>query len=82
MAVPIVTQVAGRVAYRLQGKFISRATYLREIRRSAKGRFGSPTADTIAEVIRAQYGPPVGGGDWISRVQNSFDRFRDIARNA
>ena len=75
MATPLVTAVVnkvGKTIYRQAGRFISRNTFLRESGRVPK------TAAGIARRIMAEIGPPIGGGDWVSRVRKSTERFTDV----
>lgn len=67
MASPIFTAIinqAGRTIYRgLGGRFISKKTFER---------------GSLAHRVMAEIGPPIGGGDWVSRVRQSSQRFIDI----
>ena len=72
MAVPIVTAIVnklGRTIYRQAGRFISRSTFLRESGQVPR------TATEISRRLMAEIGPPIGGGDWVSRVRQSADKF-------
>jgi hypothetical protein len=87
MAAPIaLITKAGRTLYKnAKGRFISKTTYAREIRRGPLGKFKSK-ADFIRGLdsrglenyLRGILGKPLGGGDWVSRVRRSSERFADI----
>ena len=94
MAAPLVTAIvnaAGRTIYRQAGRFISKSTYLREIRRIPKGvagagRFISKIKHArglsqagLVQQLQAMFGSPIGGGTWVSRVRKSTERFTDLA---
>lgn len=88
MATPLVTAVVnklGKTIFRQGGKFISRSTFLREVRRGPGGRFVSAvkharslTKPGLAQHILDVLGPPIGGGDWVSRVRKSEERFIEL----
>ena len=89
--VTAIVNAVGRTIFRKAGRFISRNTYLREIRRIPKGvegagRFiskiqhaGGLTQAGLAQQLQAMFGPPIGGGNWVSRVRKSTERFIDLA---
>lgn len=96
MAAAIVTAVvnaAGKTIYRQAGRFISKSKFLREIRRAGKGiatggQFVSRAAharglskSALAHQMMLEVGPPIGGGDWVSRVKKSTERFSDMLAN-
>jgi len=75
MAAPIVTAIVNKVGqtiYRQSGRFISRHTFLRESGRVPK------TASGLARALLEEMGPPIGGGDWVSRVRKSAERFTEV----
>jgi len=85
--VSAVVNLAGKTIYRQAGRFISKAVYLREIRRATGigGRFVSAaqharglTKGGIADLLMNTVGPPIGGGDWVSRVRQSQSRFAEL----
>lgn len=93
MAVPLVTAVvnaAGRTIYRKAGRFISKQTFLRDSRRIAAGLKGagqfvsraaharSLSTAGVAQRLMQEIGSPIGGGDWVSRVRKSSEKFVDM----
>lgn len=93
MAVALVTAVVnsvGRTIYRKAGRFISKNTFLRESRRipaglKGAGRFVSRarharalSSSGLAQRLMEEIGAPIGGGNWVSRVRKSTERFTDL----
>ncbi len=88
MAGPIVTAIVnkvGRTIYRKAGRFISESQFVRESKlitghRAGAGRFdkGTKSVSDIARRMTAEIGPPIGGGDWVSRVRGSTEKFTDF----
>lgn len=93
MPTPLVTaavNAAGKTIYRQAGRFISKNKFLRESRRipagiKGAGQFVSRAAfarglekSGIAQRLMDEIGAPIGGGDWVSRVRKSSDKFTDM----
>ena len=93
MAAPIISaavNAAGRQIFRKAGRFISKSTYLRELRRIPKGlegagRFVSAakharglTKSGVAKLMKDIFGSPIGGGNWVSRVRESTEKFIEL----
>jgi len=93
MAIPIVQAIiskAGRTLYKKGSRFISKSDFLRESRRIPRGvkgagRFLSRAKHAraldkagIAQRLLEEIGAPIGGGDWVSRVRKSTERFTDL----
>ena len=77
---PFVNKL-GRTIYRQGGKFISQGDYFKALR-APMGSFiqrGSKTTlQSIAQQMMAEIGPPIGGGNWVSRVRQSSDKFEEF----
>jgi hypothetical protein len=81
-----IPNAVGRIIYREAGRFISKQKYQREKRRGRGGKFRSKS-DVIAGLddrglesfLRNQFGGgPIGGGNWVTRVRQSSERFADV----
>ena len=95
MALPIfISQViksTGRTVFRKGGRFISESAFKRgtsALRRAGKSNVARALTTTekrdsssLAQQIMNQVGPPIGGGNWISRVRQSTERFTEMAGN-
>ena len=71
MAAPIfsaIVNAAGKTIFRKKGRFISKQQFIRQ-----SGR--TPEVSTLAQRLQAEIGPPIGGGDWVSRVRQSAEKF-------
>lgn len=86
MAAPIFTAIlnkAGRTVFRRAGKFITESDFAKGTRRGAAGKFISRgQADKnsiIAQRLQQKFGPPLGGGNWVSRVRQSTERFTELS---
>lgn len=89
LVVPRVTAMvtkAGRIVYKnSKGGFISKSTFLRELRRGANGKFGPKSSPgrtkserQLEQFMKRHVGNPMGGGTWIARIRKSSDRFADM----
>ena len=91
MALTAIANALGKTIYRKAGRFISEKTYNREIQRAAgvvtraRSVFSSDnnqrrggTIQQIADRLNNVFGPPIGGGNWVSRVRTSTEKFEDI----
>ena len=86
MPVQAFVTAAGRQIFKsATGRFISKQTYLRELRRGPGGRFitkarqvGKLTKSGLAQQLMEELGPPIGGGNWDARVNKSGPRFADM----
>lgn len=86
-----VIKSTGRTVFRKAGRFISESTYKRgtsALRRAGKSNISRALTTTerrsttsLAQQIMNQVGPPIGGGNWISRVRQSSERFIDMVGN-
>ena len=86
MAGPLITALfskkLGRTIYRQSGRFISRQTYRQRFvtggaSLSQKGIRGMSPSD-LARAVMNKIGPPIGGGNWVSRTRQSSERFIEL----
>lgn len=97
MAAPLFTSAVnkfGKVIFRRAGRFISQNAFLQGTRRIQKGLKGagqfisrqahaqSLSTSGVAQRLMAEIGPPLGGGDWVSRVRKSAEKFVDLLGDA
>ena len=78
----------GRTIFRKAGRFVSEQTYKRGT--SALARSGAANVSrqltrgerqqnkTLAQHVMDQVGPPIGGGNWVSRTRQSASRFEEM----
>ncbi len=86
----VVFNKVGRAMYKQGSRFVSKNTYLRELRRGPGGRFRSKASfvkglseKNLESYLRDVFGgSPLGGGQWVARVQQSSYRFADILADA
>ncbi len=88
MAAPILQAIlskTGRTLYKKGSSFISKKVFERESNRGSGGRFlarsKDPGVSRLAAQMMEEVGPPIGGGDWSSRVRESTERFEHMMGN-
>ena len=74
MAAPLFSAIvdeAGKTILRKAGRFISKKAFELQSGRSTQ-------VSTLAQRMHAEIGPPMGGGDWVSRTRQSAEKFTEF----
>lgn len=77
---PFVNKL-GRTIYRQGGRFISEGNYFKALRKPMGTFIKRSTITTlrsIAQQMMQEIGPPIGGGNWVSRVRQSSEKFEEF----
>ena len=83
MAAPIFSSAVnkfGRTIFRKAGRFISESTFRQGTRAVAQQFRKRDTGrqPNLAKLLMDTIGPPIGGGNWVSRVRQSASRFQEL----
>ncbi len=88
MAAPILQAIlskTSRTLYKKGSSFISKKVFERESNRGSGGRFlarsQDPGVSRLAAQMLEEFNAPIDGGDWVSKVRESTERFEHMMGN-